>query len=174
MTQKAFITGITGMVGSHLADYLLQHTDWDIHGLIRWRSPLDNIQHLLPRINRADRVFLLYGDLREFVSLHRATAAARPDFVFHLAAQSFPRTSFDAPIETFDTNVNGTCNLLEALRASGFSPQIHVCSSSECSAASPATNSPSARNARSTPPPPTRSPRSAPTCSAASTPRPTA
>jgi GDP-mannose 4,6-dehydratase len=131
MSQRAFITGITGMVGSHLGDYLLEHTDWDIYGLIRWRSPLDNLQHIIPRINRGDRVFLLYGDLRDSASLERAVAAARPDFVFHLAAQSFPRTSFDAPIETFDTNVNGTCNLMEALRSSGISPQIHVCSSSE-------------------------------------------
>ena len=47
----AFITGITGMVGSHLADYLVQNTDWDVYGLIRWRSSLDNISHLLKDIN---------------------------------------------------------------------------------------------------------------------------
>ncbi len=50
--KVAFITGITGMVGSHLADYLLKNTDWDIYGLIRWRSPLDNISHLLNEINK--------------------------------------------------------------------------------------------------------------------------
>lgn len=131
MSKRAFITGITGMVGSHLADYLLENTDWDIYGLARWRSPLDNLQDIVPRINGGDRVFLLYGDLRDAISLQQAVRIARPDFVFHLAAQSFPKTSFDAPIETLDTNVNGTCNLLEAIRQSGFSPKIHVCSSSE-------------------------------------------
>ena len=47
----AFISGITGMVGSHLADYLLANTDWEIHGLIRWRSPLDNINHHIKEVN---------------------------------------------------------------------------------------------------------------------------
>ncbi|HEY1936271.1 MAG TPA: GDP-mannose 4,6-dehydratase [Acetobacteraceae bacterium] len=131
MTTRAFITGITGMVGSHLADYLLEHTDWDIWGLCRWRSSLDNMQHLLSRIDRKDRIQLVYGDLRDAVSMVDCVRRSQPDYVFHLAAQSFPRTSFDAPIETLDTNVNGTCNLLEAIRGSVFTPQIHVCSSSE-------------------------------------------
>ena len=60
MTMRAFISGITGMVGSHLADHLLANTDWDIFGPCRWRSPLDNIQHLLPQVNRKDRVFLFH------------------------------------------------------------------------------------------------------------------
>ncbi len=47
MKKKALITGITGMVGSHLADYLLKNTDWDIYGMCLWRSPLDNVEHLL-------------------------------------------------------------------------------------------------------------------------------
>ena len=75
----ALITGITGMVGSHLADYLLEHTDWDVVGLQRWRSPLDNIGHLLERANRdilverrALRVVRLQGDraLGEFAARH--------------------------------------------------------------------------------------------------------
>jgi GDP-mannose 4,6-dehydratase len=131
MTIRALITGITGMVGSHLADYLLANTDWDIFGLCRWRSPLDNIQHLLPRVNRKDRVFIVYGDLRDAVSMVDCVRQSQPDYVFHLAAQSFPKTSFAAPVETIDTNVTGTCNLMEAIRSSGFSPYIHVCSSSE-------------------------------------------
>ena len=51
---KALITGMTGMVGSHLADFLLANTDWDIYGMQRWRSPLDNIAHLAGRINTKD------------------------------------------------------------------------------------------------------------------------
>lgn len=131
MAPRVFITGITGMVGSHLADFLLEHTDWEIYGLCRWRSSLDNIAHLLSRIDRKDRIQLVYGDLRDAISMVDCVRKSQPDYVFHLAAQSFPRTSFDAPIETLDTNVNGTCNLLEAIRSSGFDPQIHVCSSSE-------------------------------------------
>ena len=50
--KSALITGITGMVGSHLADYLLKNTNWKIYGLSRWRSPLDNIDHLLNIANK--------------------------------------------------------------------------------------------------------------------------
>ena len=63
--MKAFITGITGMVGSHLAEFLIKETDWEIHGLVRWRSPLDNIENLISRINQKKRVYLHYGDLRD-------------------------------------------------------------------------------------------------------------
>lgn len=130
--KRAFITGITGMVGSHLLDYLIEHTDWDVYGLLRWRSPLENIHGHLSRINRKDRVFLLYGDLNDPMSLEKAVAEARPDYVFHLAAQSFPRTSFDAPLETLRTNILGTTSLLEAIHHDGnCSPVIHVCASSE-------------------------------------------
>ena len=48
---RALITGITGMVGSHLADFLLEHTDWEIHGMTRWRSPMSNLEHLVDNIN---------------------------------------------------------------------------------------------------------------------------
>jgi GDP-mannose 4,6-dehydratase len=131
MRKRAFITGITGMVGSHLADHLFQNTDWQIDGLVRWRSSLDNLQALIPHINQGNRVFLHDGDLRDATSLRRAIDRTQPDYVFHLAAQSFPKTSFDAPIETLDTNINGTCNLLETLRLTGSTAMIHVCSSSE-------------------------------------------
>jgi GDP-mannose 4,6-dehydratase len=131
MSKRAFITGITGMVGSHLTDFLLEHTDWEIYGLCRWRSPLDNISHLLPEINAKGRVKLLYGDLRDYLSIHEAVRQARPDFVFHLAAQSYPKTSFDSPLDTLETNVQGTANVLEALRKNDISAVTHVCASSE-------------------------------------------
>ena len=131
MTKSALITGITGMVGSHLADYLLEKTDWDIHGMTRWRSPLNNISHLLPRINRKDRVQLIYGDLRDSLSISHVVKTVQPDYVFHLAAQSFPKTSFDAPLDTLDTNVQGTNRVLEALRQERPDAIIHVCASSE-------------------------------------------
>jgi GDPmannose 4,6-dehydratase len=120
------------MVGSHLADYLLAQTDWDIWGLCRWRSPLDNVRHLIPLANRKERVNFVYGDLRDHVSLQQAVEESHPDFVFHLAAQSFPTTSFTSPLDTLETNILGTERLLEVLRRSrGLDPLIHVCSSSE-------------------------------------------
>ena len=132
MVQKrALITGITGMVGSHLADYLLDHTDWEIDGMVRWRSPLDNIEHLVPKINAGERIRMLYGELRDSLSLDDVVKKSKPDYVFHLAAQSFPRTSFESPLDTLDTNIQGTARLLEALRLNGVEATIHVCSSSE-------------------------------------------
>ena len=90
-TPKSLITGITGMVGSHLTDYLLENTDWDIHGMCRWRSPQDNVEHLIPRVNKGDRVFYHYGDLRDYISLQNVVEKVKPDYVFHLAAQSYPK-----------------------------------------------------------------------------------
>lgn len=120
------------MVGSHLADYLLEHTNWQIYGMCRWRSPLDNVEHLVPRANLGDRVFFRYGDLTDGTSLQTVVEEVSPDFVFHLAAQSYPTTSFQAPIQTLDVNILGTARLLEAIRAvKTVSPVIHVCASSE-------------------------------------------
>ncbi|HEY2875677.1 MAG TPA: GDP-mannose 4,6-dehydratase, partial [Reyranella sp.] len=124
---RVLITGITGMVGSHLADFLLEKTDWDIVGMCRWRSPMDNLGHIAHRINAGDRMFLQYGDLRDTMSIRDVVAKARPDYVFHLAAQSFPRTSFDAPLDTMDTNVQGTVRVLDALKEHAPKAVIHVC-----------------------------------------------
>lgn len=131
MKKKAFITGITGMVGSHLADFLVRETDWEIYGMYRWRSPLDNIRHLIDDINNGKRIHLVYGDLRDAISIDNAVREVRPDYVFHLAAQSYPKTSFTAPLDTLDTNIQGTTRVLEALK--NFAPEavIHVCASSE-------------------------------------------
>jgi GDP-mannose 4,6-dehydratase len=132
MIPRALITGITGMVGSHLADFLLENTDWDIYGMCRWRSPLDNVEHLLDRANKKDRLHFISGDLCDFISLQNVVEESRPDYVFHLAAQSYPKTSFTSPIQTLDTNIMGTERLLEALRhCKDIDPVIHVCSSSE-------------------------------------------
>jgi GDP-mannose 4,6-dehydratase len=124
--MNILITGITGMVGSHLAEYILQHhPDARVHGLVRWRSPLDNIEGI------RSRVALHLGDLRDLGSLLRLIDKARPDRIFHLAAQSYVTASFTAPTDTLETNVVGTTNLLEAVRLSRISPAIHICSSSE-------------------------------------------
>lgn len=133
MSARCLITGITGMVGSHLAEYLLENTDWEIHGMLRWRSPLDNVQALLPLVNDPNgRVKFHYADLRDSESMgHMLRGFGRLDYVFHLAAQSYPKTSFDSPCDTLDTNIQGTVRLLDILREREFRPLIHVCSSSE-------------------------------------------
>jgi GDP-mannose 4,6-dehydratase len=131
---KALITGITGMVGSHLADFLLENTDWEIYGMCRWRSPMDNISHLINKINHKDRIHLLYGDLRDYISIQDVITKSKPDYIFHLAAQSYPKTSFESPLDTFETNIQGTARVLEAIRKDEdlrTKTVIHVCASSE-------------------------------------------
>ena len=144
---RALITGITGMVGSHLADFLLENTDWDVYGVCRWRSPLDNVEHLLDRVNKKDRVFFDYADLNDEMSLITVINKIKPDYVFHLAAQSYPLTSFTAPIDTLNTNILGTCRLLEAIHLAmtedkNYKPIIHVCASSEVFGKIPASEKP--------------------------------
>lgn len=147
MSKTALITGITGMVGSHLADFLLGNTDWGIYGVCRWRSPFDNVNHLLERANKKDRLYFEYADLNDQVSLIKVINHVKPDYVFHLAAQSYPLTSFTAPIDTLNTNILGTCRLLEAIRNAmdtdaEYKPVIHVCASSEVFGKIPADKKP--------------------------------
>jgi GDP-mannose 4,6-dehydratase len=128
---RALITGLGGFVASHLVEHLLEHTDWDIVGTMRWSEPLDNLSGVIYRINRKDRVRIIYADLTDAVSMMYAVKQSQPDCVFHLAAQSYPQTSFTAPSETINVNVNGTLNLLEAIRQCAPLAKVHVCSSSE-------------------------------------------
>jgi GDPmannose 4,6-dehydratase len=135
MTKKILITGIAGQVGSQLADFVLENTSYDVVGMMRWQEPMDNLYHLTNRINRKDRISLCYADLNDYPALARMIKTIRPGLISHLAAQSYPKTSFDIPIETLQTNIIGTANLLECIRqqkeADGYDPVVHVCSSSE-------------------------------------------
>jgi GDP-4-dehydro-6-deoxy-D-mannose reductase len=124
--MNVLITGITGFAGSHLADYLLaNHPDISVHGTVRWRSRMDNIAHLEGKIR------LHEADLKDIVSLKKALAEARPDRIFHLAAQSFVPTSWKLPAETFMINSVGEINLFEAVLDLGLEPRIQVAGSSE-------------------------------------------
>jgi GDP-4-dehydro-6-deoxy-D-mannose reductase len=124
--MKALITGITGFAGSHLAEYLLaEHPGVEVFGTYRWRSRMDNIEHLRSRIK------LLEADLRDYTSMHAALERSRPDFIFHLAAQSFVPSSWTAPNETLTTNISGQTNLFEAVRALKLDPVIQIACSSE-------------------------------------------
>lgn len=122
--RKSLITGITGFVGSHLAELLLDHGD-EVYGTFRWRSPRDNIRHLM------DDVHLVNCELTDAGSVRNCIATVKPDVIFHLAAQSYVPVSFDEPAATIETNVVGTLHLLEAVRKLGLDPVIHICSSSE-------------------------------------------
>jgi len=130
-SKTCVITGFTGMVGSHLADFLLDNTDWDIVGFCRWNDNYENVSHLSKRINENNRIRIINGDINDYPSVSLLLAESKPDYIFHLAAQSYPQTSFRAPIETLQTNIIGTANLLECVRQSNLSPIIHVCASSE-------------------------------------------
>ena len=124
--MKVLITGITGMVGSHLADYILNnHPDAEVSGVVRWRSPLDNIRQ------RLDDITLIQGELRDLSSMIQVINQVQPDRIFHLAAQSFVPISYESPADTFTVNVIGSINLLDAVRNVGIDPIIHMCSSAE-------------------------------------------
>lgn len=124
--NRVLITGITGFAGSHLADYLLaEQPGVAVYGTYRWRSRMDNLEHL------DGRVHLLESDLRDYTSVHRALDQSRPDAIFHLAAQSFVPSSWTAPTETLTTNIAGQTNIFEAVRALGLDPVIQIACSSE-------------------------------------------
>src|SRR5919205_4378421 len=110
MPTRVLITGITGPVGSFLADYLLTLPDLEVHAFKRWRSDPRPIEHLY------GRVVFHEGDIEDPFSVAHALQRAVPDRVYHLAAQSYPSESWDAPMTTFRVNVEGTVNVLEAVR----------------------------------------------------------
>ena len=89
--MKVLITGITGFVGSHLADYLLGLGNIKIYGIERWRSRTENIEHIRDKIN------LVGCDIRDSISVTEIIAKIKPDKIFHLAAQSFVPSSWQAP-----------------------------------------------------------------------------
>ena len=124
--MRALITGITGFAGSHLADYLLaEQSDVEIFGTYRWRSRMENIDHLDGKIN------LLECDLRDAAAVHGVLAEVRPDYIFHLAAQSFVPASWRAPSDTLTTNLIGQTNIFEAVRMLELDPVIQIAGSSE-------------------------------------------
>ena len=124
--MKVLVTGITGFAGSHLVDYMLaEHKDAEIVGIQRWRSRTENIEHFL------DKVRMVECDLRDASSVRDVLDAIRPDWIFHLAAQSFVPTSWTAPTESLVTNVIGQLNIFEAVKKLRIMPRIQLACSSE-------------------------------------------
>jgi GDP-4-dehydro-6-deoxy-D-mannose reductase len=124
--MKILITGITGFAGSHLADFLLEEQPQaEIHGLYRWRSRRENIKQLIGKVQ------LQECDIRDATATREVVEAVRPDYIFHLAAQSFVPTSWKAPQESLSTNLLGQLNIFEAVRKADLDCRIQVAGSSE-------------------------------------------
>lgn len=124
MKKKAFITGITGFAGSHLAELLLEE-GYQVYGTVRPRSKTDNIDHLKGKLIFED------ADLLDSHSLYTILRKIKPDYVFHLAAQSFVQTSWASPATTMETNIVGTVHLFEAVRRAEIESVIQIACSSE-------------------------------------------
>jgi GDPmannose 4,6-dehydratase len=131
--KKALITGITGQDGSYLADLLLSK-GYEVHGIIRRASTFNTtrIDHLYqdPHVHGV-RLFLHYGDLSDSVNLVKLLYDLQPEEIYHLAAQSHVRVSFDIPEYTSDVTGIGTIRILEAIRETGVRPRFYQASSSE-------------------------------------------
>jgi GDPmannose 4,6-dehydratase len=131
--KRALITGITGQDGSYLAELLLGK-GYEVHGIIRRASTFNTarINHLYqdPNVNDV-RLFLHYGDIADSTNLIRLLYRLRPDEVYHLAAQSHVRVSFDIPEYTADVTALGTIRILEAIRENGLTSKFYQASSSE-------------------------------------------
>jgi GDP-4-dehydro-6-deoxy-D-mannose reductase len=147
---RVLITGVTGMAGSHLAEYLLERGDVEVYGTMRWRSRLDNLEDIqttgrlntmeglnitdagqLQRHARPGAANVVECDVCDATSTAQVVAAVAPDRIFHLAAQSFVPTSWSTPAQTIQTNVIGQLNVFEAVRRAGLRPTIHIAGSSE-------------------------------------------
>jgi GDP-4-dehydro-6-deoxy-D-mannose reductase len=122
--MRVLITGITGFVGSHLAEWALAQGA-EVIGSLRWRSKTEHIEHL------RNRLTLVECDLRDLLSVRTLLEQAQPDFTVHLAAQSFVAASWSTPVETFYTNVISQMNLFEAMRQLKMSARFLVIGSSE-------------------------------------------
>lgn len=141
--MKSLITGVPGFVASHLVDYLLEKGE-EVIGTYRWTEDLSKIEHI------KERLVLVPMDLIDLPSCIKCIEEHKPDYIYHLASQSFVPDSFIYPVQTIMTNTIGTLNLLEAIRMAivadrqypdsaflsastvpPFDPIIGVCSSSE-------------------------------------------
>ena len=137
--KKAFITGITGQDGSYLAEFLL-HKGYEVHGLIRRASTFNTqrIDHLFQDPHVAGtKLHLHYGDLSDGSRLTTLLSTIGPDEVYHLAAQSHVRVSFDEPEHTGDVTGLATTRLLEAIRLVSPESKYYQASSSEMFGATP-------------------------------------
>jgi GDP-4-dehydro-6-deoxy-D-mannose reductase len=124
MSKKVLITGIAGFVGSHMAELLLSK-GYEVHGLTRPRSKMEHLEPI------TDQLILHDADLLDSHSLYNVISKIQPEYIFHLAAQSFVPTSWISPAVTLDVNIVGSANLFEAVRKSGLDTVVQIACSSE-------------------------------------------
>jgi GDPmannose 4,6-dehydratase len=137
--KKALITGITGQDGSYLAEFLLSK-DYEVHGIIRRASTFNTgrIDHIYVDPHaRGARLFLHYGDLQDSGQITDTIYNIQPDEIYHLAAQSHVRVSFDIPEYTGDITALGTTRLLDAMRRAKSKARFYQASSSEMFGSAP-------------------------------------
>jgi GDPmannose 4,6-dehydratase len=132
--KKALITGITGQDGSYLTEFLISK-EYEVHGLIRRVSTFNTrrIDHMIRDFQKDDqgqKLYLHYGDITSSDSLTEIIYNIQPDEVYHLAAQSHVRVSFDMPEFTANATAVGTVRILEAIRKSGIKTRFYQASSS--------------------------------------------
>lgn len=124
LKMRILITGVTGLIGSHLARFTLEkgHMVW---GMRRFRSDNKNVMDL-------SKLRMIDGDITDQASVKKALTVSKPDIIFHLAAQSYPAESWDAPEYTIENNLIGSLRLLENIRSLKKTPKIFLaCSSAQ-------------------------------------------
>jgi CDP-glucose 4,6-dehydratase len=126
--RRVFLTGHTGFKGSWLA-LLLQQLGADVHG---YALPPSTSPALFSDANVASGMHSRFGDIRDRDALAAAVHEAAPDVVLHLAAQAIVSESFDKPLDTMQTNIIGTANLLEAIRSERGVKAVLVVTSDKC------------------------------------------
>ena len=153
--MRVLITGVNGMAGSHLADFLVDMAGVEVFGMYRRFTTMDNLEDLrranrlvlvgenaaikspaqladvIAQQQRPGALHLIEAELTDPYSMQTLVGGVRPERIFHLAAQSFVASSWTYPVETLQVNVIGQVHLLEAVRAAGIDPLIHIAGSSE-------------------------------------------
>jgi GDPmannose 4,6-dehydratase len=128
--RRALITGIAGQDGSYLAE-LLVSKGYEVHGVVR-RVALEDPANRLWRLSSVrDRIALHAASIESYASTFRVVAEVVPHECYHLAAQSFVGYSFDDEFSTFNTNINGTHFLLDALKNRAPHCRFYFAGSSE-------------------------------------------
>ncbi|HVQ45030.1 MAG TPA: GDP-mannose 4,6-dehydratase [Candidatus Saccharimonadia bacterium] len=133
MSKIALITGITGQDGSYLAELLLEK-GYQVHGVKRRASTFNTgrIDHIFQDPHESHkRLTLHFGDVADASNMSRIIEQVKPDEVYHLAAQSHVRVSFDIPEYTGDVTGLGTLRILDAIRENGSKTKFYQASSSE-------------------------------------------
>ncbi len=130
MNKNAFITGASGQDASYLIEHLFD-LDYEIWGMIRRKSVVETQNSRLDHLLGNPKLHLEYGDLMDHTSIERLMQMSNPDEIYHLGAQSNVRISSDIPIFTLETNIIGTCNMLEAYRKFAPKAKFYMAASSE-------------------------------------------